>query len=224
MLLEAYQFLVGLVASLSGALIPGPLLIYVLAKAPAGGVKTGPLTVLGHFTVEAPLIIIIILGLHLALQNPVIIISFGILGGILLIAFGLKGLRGGGSGSSKPSHLSLHPYPGGILFSTVFNPTVPLWWVTLGFALLMDAYLVASMLGVVFWSLGHFTADLVWYTLVAYAAWTGRRAILKHQALTAKICLILLIVFGLYFLAKIQPPSPPPTLNFEPQGKLLHSS
>ncbi|RLI26901.1 MAG: hypothetical protein DRO52_01740 [Candidatus Hecatellales archaeon] len=201
MLLEAYQFLVGLVVSLSGAIFPGPLLVYVLAKASAGGVKTGPLAVLGHFTVEAPLIILIVLGLHFVLQNPVTMVSFGILGGILLIAFGLKGLRGGGGGS-KPSHLSLHPYPGGILFSTVFNPAVPLWWVTLGFALLMDAYLVASMLGVVFWSLGHFTADLVWYTLVAYAAWTGRKTILKHQALTAKICLILLIAFGLYFLAK----------------------
>ncbi|MHC1564462.1 MAG: LysE family transporter [Candidatus Hecatellaceae archaeon] len=187
-------------------MIPGPLLIYILAKSPRWGVKTGPLTSLGHFIVEVPLIILIVSGFHLLLQSPSIVLSFGILGGVLLTLFGLKGFHGkGGSGDGKLDglpHLGLHPVPGGILFSTILNPTVPLWWATLGFALLMDAYLTAAMLGVLFWSLGHFTADLTWHTLVAYTVWSGRKTILKRQELLAKICSLLLTGFGVYLLAK----------------------
>jgi len=98
--------------------------------------------------------------------------------------------------------LNLRPLLGGIIFSTILNPTVPFWWATLGSTLLTDACLTAGFNGLVFWSLGHFTADLVWYATVAYSVWSGRKAVLKYQGLMAKACSLLLIFFGCYLLAK----------------------
>ena len=98
--------------------------------------------------------------------------------------------------------MNLRPLLGGIIFSTILNPTVPFWWATLGSTLLTDACLTAGFNGLVFWSLGHFTADLVWYATVAYSVWSGRKAVLKYQGLMAKACSLLLIFFGCYLLAK----------------------
>jgi len=107
-------------------------------------------------------------------------------------------------------HLNLHPLLGGIHFSTVLNPTVPFWWATLGFTLLMDVRLTAGFNGLVFQSLGHFAVDLVWYTAVAYSVWLGRKTLLKYQGLMAKACSLLLMFFGCYLLAKyaLQPLTP----------------
>ena len=188
----------------SGVLIPGPFLIYILDKSPIRGYDTGPLAVLGHVTVEIPIIILIILGLHFILQSLPAIASLGILGGALLIFLGLKGSLSNGerSSSSSFSALSLHPYPAGIVFSTILNPSVAVWWATIGFALLLDAYLTASALGLVMWSLGHFTADFSWYTVVAYAAWSGRKIILRLRLKITRIFNIVLVGFGVYFAVK----------------------
>ena len=199
-----YLFALGFVVALSGVLLPGPLLIYVVGKSAEEGVKTGPLVVLGHFSIELLLIVMIMLGVHLILQSPPFTVGLGLLGGTLLLIFGVKEIaaKSGNGNPSGFSHLNVHPYAGGIIFSTFLNPSVPLWWATLGFALLMDAYLLASYFGVVFWSLGHFTADLVWYTFIAYAVWSGKKTVLKHRVNIARICGILLSGFGLYFLLK----------------------
>ena len=93
MLAEASQFAAGFIVALSGTLIPGPLLIYILAKAPAfRGVWTGICASVGHILVEIPIISLIVLGLHLVLQNPFIVLFFGCLGGVLLAFLGVKGL------------------------------------------------------------------------------------------------------------------------------------
>ncbi|MHC1585994.1 MAG: LysE family transporter [Candidatus Hecatellaceae archaeon] len=193
--------------ALSGVLIPGPLLIYVLGKSSEAGVKTGPLSALGHFSVELPLILMIVLGVHVVLQSLPVTVGMGVLGGILLTIFGVKGFLSKSEGRNPRgfTHLNLHPYVGGIAFSTILNPSVPLWWATLGFALLLDAYLIASYLGIIFWSIGHFTADLAWYTFIAYAVWSGRKTILKHQESLMKACSLVLTGFGLYFLVKYVP-------------------
>jgi threonine/homoserine/homoserine lactone efflux protein len=186
-------------------LIPGPLLIYILDKSPRRGYSTGPLTVLGHITVEIPLIILILLGLHFIIQSLPAIATLGILGGILLIFLGLKCSLKAGGGKQNPkgfSALNLHPYIGGIVFSTILNPSVAIWWATMGFALLLDAYLTASMPGLVLWSLGHFTADLSWYAIIAYAAWSGRKVILKLRLKLTRIFNLVLIGFGVYFAVK----------------------
>ena len=206
MLAEVSQFAVGFIVALSGTLIPGPLLIYILAKASVSkGAWTGFYTSVGHVLVEIPIISLIVLELYLVLQNPFIVLFFGCLGGVLLVFLGMRGLLWKANAGTNPNglpHLKLHPLLGGILFSTVLNPTVPFWWATLGFTLLMNACLTASFNGLVFWSLGHFTADIAWYTAVAYFVWSGRKAILKYQRLMVKACSLLLTFFGCYLLAK----------------------
>ena len=163
MLAEVSQFAVGFIVALSGTLIPGPLLIYILAKASVSkGAWTGFYTSVGHVLVEIPIISLIVLELYLVLQNPFIVLFFGCLGGVLLVFLGMRGLLWKANAGTNPNglpHLKLHPLLGGILFSTVLNPTVPFWWATLGFTLLMNACLTAGFNGLVFWSLGHFTGN-----------------------------------------------------------------
>ena len=75
MIAEVSQFAVGFIVALSGTLIPGPLLIYILAKASVSrGAWTGFCASVGHVLVEIPIISLIVLGLHLVLQNPFIVL------------------------------------------------------------------------------------------------------------------------------------------------------
>ena len=96
-----------------------------------------------------------------------------------------------------------HPLLGGVLFSTIFNPTVILWWATIGTAMLMEAWLIASLAGVGFWLLGHFLADLGWFSLVSYSVDRGRKLLgtRGHRALLVA-CGSILLIFGVYFIAR----------------------
>jgi len=52
---------------------------------------TGICASVGHILVEIPHILLVVLGLHLVLQNPFIVLFFGCLGGVLLASLGLRG-------------------------------------------------------------------------------------------------------------------------------------
>jgi threonine/homoserine/homoserine lactone efflux protein len=99
--------------------------------------------------------------------------------------------------------VSYPPVTGGVLFSTVFNPTVVLWWATIGFATLMDAFLVASFAGVVFWLIGHYLADFGWFSFISYSVAKGRKFIgaSEHRVLLTA-CSVILLVLGTYLVLK----------------------
>jgi threonine/homoserine/homoserine lactone efflux protein len=92
---------------------------------------------------------------------------------------------------------------GGVLFSTILNPTVALWWATVGLVMLTEAVLVASFAGAAFWLLGHFTADLVWFSFVPYSMARGRTVIgTKGYKALLITCGCGLLIFGVYFIFK----------------------
>ncbi len=205
-MLEALaQFPIGFAVALSGALIPGPLLAYVIMKTFSYGARTGPFAVAGHILVELAILVLVALGLGFLLQSQPSQIIVGAVGGGLLAALGLlnllkiraKGVR------PKVAGLTFHPLIGGVLFSTILNPTVPLWWATVGLVMLMEAVLVASLVGAAFWLLGHFLADLTWFSFVSYSMARGRLLLGSkgHKALLAT-CGCVLLIFGVYFIFK----------------------
>ena len=61
------QIPIGFFIALSGALVPGPLLAYTVAKSFTYGARTGPLAVSGHILVELAVLSLLALGLGVVL-------------------------------------------------------------------------------------------------------------------------------------------------------------
>jgi threonine/homoserine/homoserine lactone efflux protein len=78
------SFIIGL----SGALTPGPLLIITINKSLEGGFRKGGCTVFGHFILEAPLILLLCLGLGTFLNQDWLKTAIAIIGGAGLVILG----------------------------------------------------------------------------------------------------------------------------------------
>ena len=199
------QLPIGFIIGLSGALIPGPLLAYTMAKSSTYGARTGPLAVAGHVLVELAVLSLIALGLGVVLQTRVFQVGFGLFGGVLLIILGAEGISKI-KRDPKPKKMvatKYHPVLGGVLFSTLLNPTVIFWWATIGVATIMEAFLVASLAGVILWLIGHFLSDFVWFSLISLSVVKGKRVLgLRGYRAILLFCTAVLLVLGVYFLFK----------------------
>ena len=197
------QFPIGFFIALSGALIPGPLLAYTVAKSSTYGARTGPLAVSGHVLVELAVLSLLALGLGVVLQSKFFQVGIGLVGGILLVVLGVRSISKLKRSSEGIVVTKYHPLVGGVMFSTILNPTVILWWSTVGLVTLMDAFLVAYWAGVVFWLLGHFLADFSWFSLVSLSVARGRRVLgTRGHRILLLVCSCVLLVLGVYFILK----------------------
>lgn len=196
------QFGIGFVIALSGALIPGPLFVFTITQTMKNSKSyTGVLAGLGHCLVEVFIIAAIILGLVQLFNLALFQLAINVVGGIALIVFGVLNLlevrktRGDrGSGSSYNSIF------GGIIF-TLFNATIPLWWTTIGLAMLNNALKTTTMVGVLFWVLGHWTADLAWFGFVGYSVFKGKKVVGRRgHAFLVSVCAVILIIIGVLLI------------------------
>jgi len=89
---------------------------------------------------------------------------------------------------------------GGVVF-TVFNATIPLWWATTGLMMLNHALVTTTMLGVLFWVVGHWLADILWFGFLGYSVYRGKRYFGEetHRHII-KVCGIVMISLGLFFV------------------------
>ncbi|MEM1689286.1 MAG: LysE family transporter [Candidatus Hadarchaeales archaeon] len=196
------QIPIGFFVALSGALIPGPLLAYVTAKSTEEGRQIGPLVVVGHLAVEVVILLLLLAGIGYVLAHPLLERTIGLTGGFLLILIASSSLRSLRARRYKIQVTCFHPFVGGVLFSSIFNPTVPLWWVGVGFALLLQAYSVASFAGVAAWLIGHYAADFGWFSLVSHLVSSSHAAVEKIRILLLRICVVILLLLGLYLVVK----------------------
>jgi len=191
--------------ALSGALMPGPLFTITISESVRHGFKAGPLLMTGHALLELLLVVAVVQGLGVYLKLPPVMGTIALLGGSLLIYFGIDMIRTAGrltltqeTGDDGSSY-SRHPILIGAIAS-LSNPYWILWWATIGLG-----YLVAVMqfgaLGVAVFFLGHITADFAWYCLISFGVSRGK-SLLKdwgYQSLI-RVCGIFLFFFGGWFL------------------------
>lgn len=203
------QILIGFSVGLSGTLIPGPLLAYIVMKTPTSGPRTEVFAAGGHLMVEFGILSLIALGLGFVLRSELFQTSIALIGGTLLLVVGFSHLTRVGRArqfrisSTNFTGLEHHPLVGGVLFSSLLNPSVVLWWATIGQATLMEAVLVAALPGAIFWLIGHFLADLSWFSLVSYSVARGKRVIgTKIYKGLMIVCGCVLLAFGAYFVAR----------------------
>lgn len=191
--------------ALSGALMPGPLFTITITESARRGFVAGPLLMTGHAILELALVAAILHGLGRFLELPIVLGTIGLIGGSLLVYFGIDMMRAAGhlslsTASKTPSHgYAKHPLVLGILTSLA-NPYWTLWWATIGLG-----YLVAAkrfgFLGIVCFFLGHIAADFAWYSLVSFSISRGKSFLSdKGYRGLVRACGTILLCFGGWFL------------------------
>lgn len=198
--------LLGFSVGLTGALVPGPMLFATIEISLKKGWLAGPQVVLGHMIVEVVLYIMILFGAA-SLVGSDIISSIFLIGGLSLLIFGLLTLKDTRAAASSAqiskdcSDLRLTSSPILIgLVTSVSNPYFWIWWLTAGGALVLKEYKLGITFAVAY-MLGHWTADLSWFTLVSGSFSRGKALLSqKMHRYILYICGIFLVIFGFYFM------------------------
>jgi threonine/homoserine/homoserine lactone efflux protein len=204
-------FSLSFVMALSGALMPGPLLTYTIARtlrAQRAGWLVGARVIIGHAGLEAVLLVGLVLGVVGFLRAPLAAKIIGVAGALLLffMGYGLirETIRNRGldftDAAARPSAATrLDPIAAGALVS-MSNPYWWIWWVTIGSAFLIrfDITLAAWPALIAFF-LGHELGDLAWYLAISTALSLGRRRI-SHRLMSILlgICGVAIIGFGIF--------------------------
>lgn len=193
---------------LSGALVPGPMLTVTVSDSVEKGFLTGPLVVLGHFIVEIILIVFILAGFSWLVGSTEVAIIIGTLGGIMLIYMGYTTSKSKVdlsdiSGKDEPSSKCESVLKG--IVTSVSNPYFFIWWATIGLAFLFKGVEIAGLVGLVGFIIGHWSADLGWFSTISFFSSKGSNIMSEKQyKLMMKICGLFLIVLGVYFLITAQ--------------------
>lgn len=187
--------------ALSGAVMPGPVLTVTISESLRRGFLAGPLIILGHGLLEIALLAVFVLGFADVIGHPKAVGVLSLTGGAFLLWFSygmFKDIQNLEIDLTMPSGMSRNPVLAGILTS-VANPYWTLWWVTIGIGY-VAVLLKFGVLGIVFFFVGHITADLGWYSMVSLLVSRGRGHINRTiYRVVIGACASFMAVFALYF-------------------------
>ena len=225
---------VGFLIGLSGALIPGPLFAFVVSETLKKGEKgalSGPLTMIGHFSVELPLIVgLVVLGLELEKYFGQFERWIFLLGGVALILmsfFVVKESREARSRASKVREKEREKERewekereregereqekerkynstifGGFLL-TALNPSFLPWWFAVGYPVLLSGFKWLALKGIVLVVFGHFLSDFAWYSFVSVSFSRGRNFFVgRRYELAMLVVAVFLVVLGVLFVVR----------------------
>ena len=192
---------IGFAVGLSGALVPGPMLFATIDGSMKKGWICGPKVVLGHALLELVLCILIVFGIT-ALFGKNEISAISVIGGAVLILFGIFTIkdarRGALSMGNTTDLISANPVAVGFITS-VSNPYFWIWWLAAGSALVLKG-LETSLLAAALFVLGHWMADLSWFSIVSAAFSKGKELMSsKMYEMVLLSCGVFLILFGSWF-------------------------
>jgi threonine/homoserine/homoserine lactone efflux protein len=207
-------FSLSFVMALSGALMPGPLLTYTIARTMQtrrNGFLVGAWVIAGHAALEGALICGLALGVAEALRAPLALKVIGTAGALVLGYMGVGMIReaartrrrgtetGGEASDMRGSPAGMSPVLAGALVS-LSNPYWWIWWITVGTASLVrfDASLSNWPVLLAFF-VGHEAGDLAWYLVVSTAVFFGKRGFSRgFSSILLAVCGAFIIGFGLY--------------------------
>jgi len=191
-----FLLLLGFLVGLSGAVIPGPLLAFVIFDSARKRRVTGHFVIAGHVLWEAFIIFLILFGLgSVVLQYRLFIY---VVGGAVLVLMGVFMVRGVGDVEIKGSRVNSSMLGG--VFYTAFNPTQPPWWASAGLALLLQGYELLGSFGIITVTAGHWLADLTYYSLISYIICKCERLVIPRQRQLTLILAAFVAALGAYFI------------------------
>lgn len=189
-------FLIGFIVGFSGAVIPGPLLAFVIFDAIRKRRVTGHFIIAGHVLWEALIIFLILFGLgSVILQYKLFIYMVG---GAVLVLMGVLMVKGIGEVKIKDSKVNSSLLGG--VFYTAFNPTQPPWWASAGLALLLQGYELLGSIGIIIVTVGHWLADLTYYSLISYLICKYERFVIPRQRQITLALGVFVTILGIYFI------------------------
>lgn len=186
------------VVSLSGVLMPGPVMAATIAK----GYKdrnAGLAIGIGHGIIEVPLIFLIGFGLGVYFNSFLITLIIGLAGGGMMFYLGLIMVRMRKYTETSENYLPYRPAIVGIIM-TIANPYWFLWWFTIGASLVLFS-LTLGLMGLVIFAIVHVSCDIVWDYFVSYSVFKSKKfwRDRTHEYVFAA-CGLIMVVFGVYFL------------------------
>lgn len=195
-------------AGLSGALVPGPMLTVTISDSVKKGFIAGPLVVLGHFITEITLIIIIMAGFSWLVGSTTAAMIIGTVGGIMLIFMGYNTSKSSKNLQNLQDRDGITQRYGSVfggIITSISNPYFFIWWATIGMAFMFKGLEIAGIIGLLGFLIGHWSADLGWYSAVSFLTSKGSKIMTnKHYNMIMKICGVFLIILGIYFLIAAQ--------------------
>jgi threonine/homoserine/homoserine lactone efflux protein len=198
--------LLGFTVGLTGALVPGPMLFSTIEASFKKGWIAGPEVVFGHMIIELILCVLIFFGAA-SFFGAGAVSAISLIGGLTLVVFGIFTVKDARTAAAslqlsqdrKGLKLKFSPATMGLLTS-ISNPYFWIWWLTAGSALVLKAYEVGIIISIAY-ILGHWTADLSWYTAVSGSISRGKTLLSqKSHRYVLYACGLFLIVFGFYFM------------------------
>lgn len=206
-------FLFSFLVALTGALSPGPLLTFTIYKSikQKRGYLAGIYIILGHATIELTLIILLLAGASLLFQNILFLTVIGIIGGILLVIYGLLVIKDVFKTNiniefenSQHKGFKGNSFIGGIIVS-LSNPYWEFWWAVIGLGFLISYNIsFANPLGLFLFFLGHELGDAVWYIPISTISYFGGKSLNpKLFKYILIVCGAFMIVFGIYLALNI---------------------
>lgn len=208
-------FLFSFLVALTGALTPGPLLTFTVYKSlrQKRGYLAGLFIILGHATIELILIFALLGGASLLFQNLIFLTIVGIVGGILLIIYGLLTARNTirtdfsvdvDMNENKLKGYKGNSFIGGIIVS-LSNPYWTFWWAVIGLAFMVNFNIsFSNPLALVLFFVGHELGDIVWYLPVSTFVYLGGRSLNpKIYKYVLLVCAGFMVIFGIYMILNI---------------------
>jgi len=120
-------------------------------------------------------------------------------GGFVLILMGAFMVKRR-SGEVKVERSRVNSSILGGVFYTAFNPTQPPWWATAGLLLLLQGSALMGTIGIVIVTIGHWLADLTYYTLISYIIYKYGKYINPWQRQISIILGLFIAILGIYFM------------------------
>jgi threonine/homoserine/homoserine lactone efflux protein len=187
----------GFIVGLGGAIIPGPLLAFVILDSSRKRKITGHFIIVGHALWEALVICLILLGLGNVMTQYEVFIY--VAGGFVLILMGAFMIKRRSREVTVRRSKVNSSILGGV-FYTAFNPTQPPWWATAGLALLLQGYKLMGTIGIATVTIGHWLADLAYYTFTSYIIYRYGKYINPWQRQMSIILGLFVAMLGICFI------------------------
>lgn len=189
---------------LSGALVPGPMFTVTVSDSVKKGFIAGPMVVLGHIMAEIVMMIVILAGLGQILGSQTAAFVIGIFGGIVLIFMGYNISRSNTVLSNIKTDENETPKYGSFfkgVITSISNPYFFIWWGTIGLAFMFKGLALAGLIGLLAFSIGHWLADLSWFSVISFASSRGSKLMNdKTYKAVMVICGVFLVLLGSYFI------------------------
>lgn len=186
------------IISLTGVLMPGPVLAASIAKGTEHR-HAGAWIAFGHLLVEVPLIIALAIGFSYIFDNIWVKLIIGFAGGGLLLYMGYRMIQLRDNLEVVRKTFPSHPMVAGIL-TTISNPYFILWWATVGAKLTLDA-VGFGIIGIALFIAVHESCDLGWDWFVSYSVFKSKKFWKKSVHIYVfGICGLMLLILGGYFI------------------------